>query len=753
MRIEFYFCREYLKKVNVNTYWNNNATMLFSLSNDSVVKDSIGEITRNTVVDNDFFVQDCGEWSCSVKFSQQLFDILFTKKAHRYFKKLSMYVVRVFDDSDNNIFDGAIKFGGNTISADKKTITFSAYDWLIFVDEIKPVESDSLIDLHLIGYLHKYILGHYGYYPGFVNFLGTTYFKINEDGSEWNEMTALEPWRLIDDGVNPEPLAEFQTRSFLMTDNGSSFVCQLPVGYVPDPAVPVGYLLTTAVSCFTKDSYDFYYHVLVGYSGNGVRCEYWKFRCWNAAEFEAVPELSTGNQSKVYDYTYTTADNLKTKLLQIVGGSSLQTSMVYNSTNYSITGGNNSLGVVFDVENGMIQPGRFRLPITISGYPTLSILRTENKDLLAKALFVENRGLSVLGYTFSIKKKSDFVDSANDYTIIPKYQGVEWNLTTVEPEPFDLGIFDSVPGYNKIADVVCLEYWLKQRVEKFINGVTTSLEYTTKESVDLADVIVLEDMPKPIKFRVSEISFNPLRPKLKNIVAYNISDGSALVSQPVVIKSGSQILMSAQQGASIYYTYHATQQPANPTSYNNLYSSPISLVYGYYKAVAKIGTVYSAVTSFQAAPEMLSNAIIHYYLKAYNFGTKDDQNHYFMNMYIFKEAERGSDVVTCVIFNMDSDSWPYKMGIERYVFNGNQLIDSSSEYMELRADQIGSYLSASHLQYISNFLALAGYTGAYNNYTLNTLTFTDNAGLHRSYTTVGWTIEEPYMRYSGLKTF
>jgi len=750
MKIEFWFCREYHKKVCVATIFPNEQP-LFTILDNGIVKDSVSEITHNTVVDNDFFMQDCGEFSCSVKFRQQLFDILFTKKAHPNYRKLSMYCIRVFDDADNNIFDGPIKFAGNTVAADKKTISFSAYDWLIFFNEIKPAESDALVDLHLIGYLHRYIIGHYNYYTDDTPWIGASYFKINEDGTNWDVVT-LETFRLVDGGGESEPLTDFQTTDFLMSDNGSPFDCSLPDSYYAGLATLR--MLTLAVGGFTQEGSDMYYHVLAGYSGGGIKCEYWKFQCYNIAEFEAIPDLFTGTNSVEYDYTYTTPDSLKTKLQEIIGAYTLTSSATYNGATYSITGDNTSMAAIFDKnEQQTILPGLFRLPITITGAPVVTVLKTQNKDLLAKALLFENRGLSVLGYTFSIKKKTDFTTGINDYTIIPKSKGLSWTLSTVEPEEFDFTVFDSTPGGNQTGGVSFLEYWAKQRFANIIKSVTTNLEYSTNQPVHLADVIVLEDMPSPIKFRVSEISFSPENPVIKNIVAYNISNGAALVSPPTILKSGGQVVMSAQAGAVIYYTFHATQQPDDPTGSSSVYSTPLNLVSGYYKARAKVGEVYSAVTCLQISPEMLNNAIIHNYLHSYTL-TRNDEPETFDNMYIFLEDNRSNENVVCVIFNMVFGEWPVKMGYIRYAFIGNQFIDSSSGYRELSSSDIGSHLSAQHLVYIADFLALAGYTGAYDVYNLNTLTFTDNGGLSRNYNTVGWNnTTAPYMRYSGRKTY
>ena len=93
------------------------------------------------------------------------------------------------------------------------------------------------------------------------------------------------------------------------------------------------------------------------------------------------------------------------------------------------------------------------------------------------------------------------------------------------------------------------------------------------------------------------------------------------VSVPVISKVDDTIIMSSVDDGDIYYTFNSSSVPSDPTTSDNLYSTAIPYVAGYYKAIVKLGSDYSIVVSksFERAPE----DYIHYYPLTTDFNFND----------------------------------------------------------------------------------------------------------------------------------
>jgi len=726
MKIEFWYYQTYYNKFREDS--TDTHLPLVTLYDDDIVADSLSDISREAVVDSDMFVQDAGEFSATVKFNKPVFDLLFANYRHAKLPELSKFIIRVYLGNDtDSTFDGMIKFDGNTCESEFNNISFSAWDFLYLINNPKPAETDVAANFNCIDYLDRFFTW---YRAGGIwdhDVLGQFYFDFLLVPS-----TNFSPFIFDTTGRKLEPLTGVINLELIMSDEGTPWTTQHPG--------------TIAVATFK----DGVLHVLLGFSVIGfylppqehlplpnTRVEYFKFKPYNITEFEAIPYFfDTSKISEMINFDYTSVDQLIVKLKSLAGVTDLVCSMESNGVTYSLPSYFNPFTITDITTNAKVV-----IPMQLNGTPITYAIKTKNKDLIKKFLFLNNWSLSIKGLTISIKQKGDFVFDYNDFRVLPNDKNTSWELSSVEKREFTTGVFDDLPGGNKPvgSEVPYLADWLTKRTQALNDRVFYEASVTTKEVVDLGDVIMIESLPLPISFRVGAVSVNPEYPDTRNITAYSVSPPLVNGFDPVFYRYYQDLIFTIQSivGAVIYYTYSASGEPATPTANSARYTVPLS-VYGNYKAIAICGGSVSGVVSYTFAPAMLNDSPIFQYAFYPLNSAKWPEVTTMTKVYFFREDTK----VVLVTFSMDWTDWAYNdhespilMGVLRYEFSGDHYIINSARdgYAEADNTQIVTCKDDAHVVLIQALLASVGCSKAYDDITAYQLSFSDDLGYNRLY--------------------
>lgn len=611
MKIEFYHCLAYLKKeLNLTGDKLPFSTALGS----SVIKGSLSDITLSSAIDNEIYVQEANEFSATVRFDDTLAQWLFTKPYHYKFPELSMVVIVVYDDSDNVIFSGVIKYDGNTTDSSSNSISFTAFDFLIFFGNDEAVDQN--YSFFPLAYIESYIEG--------WNTDRTIYFKVDENGQAITLTLDSSLFTAVMPATLPEPLAVLTG-----ADIPSSYIYMYAYKGKDinnlDPFVPTITTWNGHAKTFSIDSAgDLYLHVLLGRLNNGAQtqCEYFKFRLYNNTEFELMaPYMAPYNDGLVISYNYSDLAGLEQALLDYFADTGhseideLVTTIDYLGLRYNA-------GVVF--MDNPTSDGKFYLQCTstnptATGYntPLIGRIKTKNEDLLAKALFLTNLGISVVNRTFTVAHKSDYQPDYDDYTTVYMSSVLSWNLITKDKTTMEKDVISDLVGINRIPadpytpnalpdpnndNSLWINYWLSVRYESIFDIIHATIEFTARDlDLTLASIIMFDGFFAPIKFRISSVGYNQENPGLQNITAYNITSGI----RPVVTISlnGNNIVMTADiVDADIYYTISTDEEtdPEDPTIESTAYTVPLEMTTPYcmVKAICKDKGILSLIAEY-----------------------------------------------------------------------------------------------------------------------------------------------------------
>lgn len=517
MKIEIFHYEKYMKKVSGEFGDPLQYLPELTINSDTIITDSISNITETLVIDNEIYLQDASELSITVKFNQTLFNILFTKQnAKRYilgklykdYIEYSDYVVRAFKDNEVlPFFDGIIKFAGNKISSDFNNITFSAWDFLILIKEYNENVNASNENNPATGIIAPYINVSYLYNAGI------DYFASG---------SAIQTIKIDDTEPVVSPLAEIP-ESHKITIISNIFSTGLPEIALFCHTFEIKTETTGTEDEKYKDT--LFIHVLFTqnpsqYISTG---KYGLFKIFNATEFEQVGSFEeiTINENGNIDLAM-----LQNALLVKSGVEELNTSASYNGAEYRQTWGGNGI-----IPTG----GSFNFEFNLYGTITLYKFKAENNELFKKCLFFMNWGLKFIANTLYIKNKLQF--SIPNAITLSDSNIIQWEVETVEKTLIDTTIFDGITSVNNVDPLTgepstetnaisYLEYWLNKRNNDMLDMVSIIGNLTNiNQNLDIGSDIYIENFPKTIKFKISEISYNPQLVNVQECKFYNINRG------------------------------------------------------------------------------------------------------------------------------------------------------------------------------------------------------------------------------------